>query len=187
MSHGIDYGRGVTNRDPRTGIRYGVIPAQDVPAWHDANELVYGKPMCPECGGKVYPARKKKDFHCPSCHRYWLAEDCYPEDPLGYRYDTDGYQIAQGYDDSDLFVLKSPYVTYAGFCSPCAPGACHLRNPFAADEPRDENHRCYCLGHDWFEDEVAPYPVYNAKTGALVPPSNAVAYHNTTVSAMERR
>jgi hypothetical protein len=30
--------------------------------------------------------------------------------------------------------------------------------------------RTYCLGHDWFEDGKAPYPVYRVDNGELVLP-----------------
>lgn len=78
-------------------------------------------------------------------------------------YEKDGFKIQS--DETDLWVLKSPYFTYAQFCSPCAPGACYLTNPL--DEPHAEN-KCYCLGSDWFEDEKAPYPIYSVETGELI-------------------
>ena len=27
------------------------------------------------------------------------------------------------------------------------------------------DNRAYCLGHDWFDDNKAPYPVYSVETG----------------------
>lgn len=48
--------------------------------------------------------------------------------------------------------------------APCAPGAGYLSNP-CPDGPKT-----YCFGHDWFENDVAPYPVYRVDTGELVPP-----------------
>lgn len=39
MTRGIDYGGGQTNIDHETGIRFGVIPANDVlQAWADSAE-----------------------------------------------------------------------------------------------------------------------------------------------------
>ncbi len=64
------------------------------------------------------------------------------------------YKATQSGDDSDIFILKSPYYTRAQFCSPCAPGACYLTNPC------EDGERAYCFGHDWFDDGKAPYPVF---------------------------
>ncbi len=76
----------------------------------------------------------------------------------------DGTKATCGGDFTDIFVLGSPYFTRAAFCSPCAPGACYLTDPC------DDGERAYCLGHEWFEDGEAPYPVYDVKTGLLVEP-----------------
>jgi len=133
---GHDYGMGITNINPETGIRFGVIPQNDVlQAWCDGSEPDYGD---------IPDDEELPDF-------------C---EPIGFVLDADGYRATCG-DDGDIFILKSPYFTYAQFCSPCAPGACHLRNPL---DEADENNRCYCFGHDWFEDGKAPYPVYRVDT-----------------------
>jgi len=79
-------------------------------------------------------------------------------------YENDGYAL-QTDDDGDLWIIKSPYFTHAAFCSPCAPGACHLRNPLELPDPAN---KCYCLGHDWFDDGKAPYPVYSIATGKQI-------------------
>ncbi len=51
MAKGIDYGNGLTNIDHSNGIRYGVIPANEVlQAWCDSSEPDYGEPHCPKCG-----------------------------------------------------------------------------------------------------------------------------------------
>jgi hypothetical protein len=59
-------------------------------------------------------------------------------------------------------VLKSPYYTYANYCSPCVPGAGNL------DDIVEGEVKTYCFGHDWFEEEKAPYPVYSVATGELI-------------------
>lgn len=146
MYKGIDYGRGQTNINHESGIRFGVIPQHDVlQAWADTSEANYGE--CEEHGDD-----------CPDdC---MLMEEA---EPISFCVD-DGEYLAECDDSGDIFITKSPFFTYAQFCSPCAPGACHLRNPV---DP-DPNNKCYCLGHDWFEDEAAPYPIYSVKTGELV-------------------
>lgn len=47
-------------------------------------------------------------------------------------YEHDGYKITKCLDN-DLMILKSPFFTYAQFCSPCVPGACNLDSPLDAD------------------------------------------------------
>lgn len=190
MSKGIDYGRGLTNIDHATGIRYGVIPIHAVlQAWCDESEAEYGEATCPKCGN---PAREIKtrtessdppgqwisivhdeeipddwetdgcgDYLCDDCKYAFDAENEFVE-PLGHFYNAGGYECTG--DETDIFILKSPYYTRAAYCSPCAPGACYLLN---ADDSGD---RAYCFGHDWFDDNKAPYPVYRASDDSLVEP-----------------
>lgn len=141
MNQGIDYGRGKTNIDLKTGIRFGVIPQNAVlQVWADSSAPYYGD-----------DDDDIDDF----------------AEPSSYIID-DGEYTAECGDSGDIFITKSPYYTYAQFCSPCAPGACHLENPL--DEPC-ENNKAYCFAHDWFDDEKAPYPVYEVKTGKIILPS----------------
>ncbi len=164
---GIDYGLGKTNVS-KSGIRYGVIPANDVGSqWYDSAEANYGKPTCPKCGNEANKARKS-DFHCPRCKYHFDSDEAYGDTPNSFFVDDGEIKAEQSGDDSDIFVMQSPYFTYAQFCSPCAPGACYLLN--SLESPSDNN-RAYCLGHDWFEDCVAPYPVYSIETGELVNPT----------------
>lgn len=139
---GIDYGRGLTNIDTETGIRYGVISQNEVlQAWADSSEPDYG---------------------CDECEEWEKDEDCNLEcSPLSFDYVADGY-IATCGDDGDIFVIKSPYFTLCRFCSPCAPGAGYLMNP------DDNGIKSYCFGHDWFDNEQAPYRVFDVKTGMEV-------------------
>lgn len=140
---GIDYGLSVTNIDPHTGIRYGVINQNDVlQAWADSSEPYFVESVDVE---------DDDDF------------DDFAE-PISFFYEEEGYSCECG-EDGDIFVMKSPYFTYAQFCSPCAPGACYLMNPL--DEP-DENNKCYCFDFSWFEDGKAPYLVYSVETNELI-------------------
>lgn len=99
---------------------------------------------------------------CPSCEYITGADglDFQETEPIGFTYDSEGYQAFQSYDDPDIFVTKSPYYTLAQFCSPCAPGAGYLMDRGTV--------KAYCFGHDWFEGGTAPYPVYDVKTGKRV-------------------
>lgn len=184
MSKGIDYGGGTTNIDRKTGIRFGVISMNEVTqAWSDASEPDYGDPACPKCGNPVveynddtHDAYKyvnqrytlslrsqHAEYACEECEVYMNNDDVYGDEPNGYILDNGEYKATQG-QDGDIFILSSPYFTRAQFCSPCAPGACYLTNPC------DDGERAYCFGHDWFENDEAPYPVYSVKTGRLILP-----------------
>ena len=161
---GIDYGMGQTNIDHKTGIRYGVIPANDVgQSWYNSAEPDYGVPLCPDCTREVVDSEEDKDYYCEVCKKTYWSDDCFGDEPVGWYLDDGEYQVEQ--TDYDIFVTKSPYYTRASYCSPCAPGACHLRNP------NENGEKCYCFGHDWFDDEVAPYPVYRVSDDSLVEPN----------------
>ena len=173
---GIDYGCGRTNIS-NTGIRFGVIPMHEITqAWADSSEPQYSEPTCPKCGNAVKVAKGEyawfehakhecSDYVCHACKYVFGSESAFGDEPREYTYEKEGYAMRQGQDDCDVWVMASPYFTYAQFCSPCAPGACYLLN--SLDEPSESN-KCYCLGHDWFEDNKAPYPVYSVETGELV-------------------
>lgn len=169
---GIDYGHGLVNIDKATKIRYGVIGQHSVgQAWYDVSEPWYGEPeetVCPHCVEELsVEGVAWGDYEtCPHCGEEFCLYLPDGAEPLSYIFDGDGY-LCECDSYGDIFITKSPYFTYAQFCSPCAPGACHLESPL--DESVEEN-RCYCLGHDWFEGGVAPYPVYSVETGQPVEP-----------------
>jgi len=194
--YGIDYGVGQTNINHKTGIRNGVIPQNDIfQNWADSTEPEYGDPICPKCGN---PAKGIDDEEVPDlsdCPDGWLREgdefvclDCmyafdsdqaYGDEPIAWGLDNGEYQAHQGGDDSDIFITESPYFTHAQFCSPCAPGACYLRNPVDDNGPR-----AYCFAPDWFDywekegtepvghfegvETSCPYPVYRVDTGECI-------------------
>lgn len=179
MHLGIDYGRGITNRNMETDIRYGVIPSHALAEWIDEEmEPDYGEPHCPKCSNpaisgdipedldeKIQPYKNKKccaDYYCKGCLIFFDSEDAYPEEPLGWNYTGNSEIVAtQSGDDHDIFVTKSPYYTFAQFCSPCAPGACYLLNPV---DPNEGN-KAYCFPADMFDEEnPCPYPVYSVET-----------------------
>jgi hypothetical protein len=157
---GIDYSSGLTNIDNKTSIRFGVIHSGEVgQVWYDESEPVYGLPVCPGCGYEYKTDREP--IKCPNCGNTDFDMDMI--DPIGFKYIGDGYRCFQSQDDPDIFVEKSPYFTYAQFCSPCAPGAVHLENPLS--DGKYPSNKGYCFGHDWFESGKAPYKVYDVKTG----------------------
>lgn len=176
MSKGIDYsGPGSTaNRDPETNIRYGIISLNDLAHWAlDDFEADYGEPCCGHCGGDMEEYDDEKhgeydstgccDYACEHCEKAFGSDESYRDEPIGHALDDGEYRCELD-SSNDVWVYRSPYYTRAGFCSPCAPGACSLSNPCPDGE------RAYCFGHDWFEDGHAPYPVYDVGTGGAVVP-----------------
>lgn len=198
---GIDYGMGrTTNVDLATGIRYGVIAQNSVgQAWDDSAEADYGEAHCPKCGNEVKASDDPtlfaeqlelgeagelngdgtpawfdgQDYACLDCEECFQSDECFNDEPLGWSFEDTEYTLSDCLD-SDIFILKSPYYTYAQFCSPCVPGACSLDNPLDAPfnactciKPHHDGNcqyagvpRCYALGHEWFEGGKAPYRVF---------------------------
>lgn len=171
---GIDYSLGRSNVDAKTGIHYGVISQHSIPyEYQDDFEQDYGKPTCPECGNPavdVTDAHEEfeqrhswgcADYACESCKITLDSSEVFSEESLGFSYERDGYVLTNCLD-ADIFVLASPFYTFAQFCSPCVPGAGNL------DSPCENGPKTFCLGHDWFEDGKAPYPVYRVSDGSPV-------------------
>jgi hypothetical protein len=170
---GIDYGNGGTNMNFATQIRFGVIPIHALHEFiYDELEADYGSPCCPDCGHEdlIKDHDPKYAFWCSNCDSLLNEEDTYRDDPVSQYIIKDGIKAFLNNDGVDFFVEDSPYYTYAAFCSPCAPGACYLLSPLA-QEHRSNNNKCYCFGHDYFDKEIAPYPVYSVATNELVLPS----------------
>lgn len=189
MNIGIDYGLGKTNVDTETGIRYGIIPQNDVlQAWADSSKPYYGEPHCPKCGNAAtagdseviqsesgtmtvvqHPEHTEEwecdgcgDFRCEQCEYLFDGDQAYGDEPLSY-YIDDGEYLAESDSHGDIMIIRSPYYTHAQFCSPCAPGAGYLRNPVTGGP------KTYCFGPDWFDDYCpCPYPIYRVDNGECV-------------------
>jgi hypothetical protein len=207
---GIDYGHGMSNTDPKTGIRYGVIPINSLNDFAlESFEPDYGEAQCPECQGKAIDFDEDKhgeyksyaghraifEYVCESCEIAFDSEHAFPEEPIGNYFAEEGYEASLD-EHNDIFITKSPFYTFAQFCSPCAPGAGHLNNPMQTPEEYKDTikflhkqglydtsggvyadiakklgfPKVYCFGHDWFEGNKAPYPVFSVKTGFEIKP-----------------
>lgn len=184
-----------SNVDKTAGIRYGVISQRSVSP--DSLDQIF------QHGRDTRYAVLRAEFFAAERQKWADAgrdlED-FDEDEAGdmfdekfesnglrdYVYERDGYRI-QGCLDFDLMVTRSPFFTYAQYCSPCVPGAGHLDNHYSAENSGTANvpgfgetyamlaeecgfPRVYCFGHDWFESGVAPYPVFSVETGKIVAP-----------------
>ena len=191
MSYGIDYGNGATNMDQETGIRFGVIPQNDVlQSWADSCEPDYGEPTCSRCGNVAQPIDDAPeeyetlddwtdnggDYCCPDCRYSFEQDEACGDEPIAWNLDDGEYVAQQGGDDCDIFVTYSPYFTLGPFCSPCAPGAIYLR------DGSGEGNMAYCFAPDWldcFDDSSkrgeyngcatsCPYPVFRVDNGECV-------------------
>ena len=175
---GIDYGLGKSNINAETGIRYGVISQNSAELNPDAIEDIYqhGRDLSFEqyqqdIKDKLRSAlsdyfsdvkwgdkkESKLDIAVNDCWEVIEenANDQYEGDGSNMLYESDGYKIQT--TETEFIILESPYFTRAQYCSPCFPGAGNL-NTYCVDGPKT-----YCLGHDWFEGEKAPYPVFSVK------------------------
>lgn len=181
---GIDYaGHSNANRNTATGIRYGVIGQNSEGLSPEAVSDIYdGRNLSFEQyqqGAKDALRNALSDYFSDfkgtrDVSRLDIAvqdafdaiedslSDNYTSDCDTYLYEKDGYKIHTS--ETELWITLSPYYTHAQFCSPCAPGAGNL------DTHCPNGPKTYCLGHDWFEDNKAPYPVFSVETGAIVNP-----------------
>ena len=164
---GIDYSLGRSNIDHETGIHYGVVQHDVIgSAWYEDSEPHYIF-ACPYCENELPGEVLDEVVTCPDCETTFNIEEFDCLEPVSFYYDAGGYQAEQSYDDPDIFITKAPCFTYCQYCSPCAPGAGYLTN--WTDE--GIGIKAYCFGHDWYESGVAPYPVYDVKTGELIEPT----------------
>lgn len=197
---GIDHSSGQSNIDHQTGIRFGVISQNSIlQNWADSSEPDYGNPTCPKCGNDAdepsafgdtdfdadeweHAEHECDDYVCTHCKYLFGSESGFGDEALGYYLDDGEHKMVTCLD-SDIMILKSPYYTYAQFCSPCVPGAGNLECPLTCGwgsicehtgEETGCSHfsvpRCYALGHEWFEEQKAPYPVYSVETNLEIKP-----------------
>ena len=190
--NGTDYSGGLSNIDQSTGIHFGVISAGKLnDKWYEESEPQYPVPCCPECGTELgldlpeeyqfvdeeEPRELESDEAerwCASCETVMSQRDYEKvqeetEADVSVYEDEDYFatqQIGSFATDDDIFIVRSTYYTFAVFCSPCAPGACNLTVPIT--DPDELSPKAYCFGHEWFEDDIAPYPVYDVETNCQV-------------------
>ena len=159
---GIDYGLGKANIDNETGIRYGVIGYNSLNPEALNDIFMEGRNLSYENYMKE-TMKEIKDGLEEVLRNYlyggdpeWIVNHIhenieeslseeYEENEDYYLYEKDGYIIET--TDLGLYILKSPFITRAMFCSPCCPGAGDL------DNPTDNGVLTYCLGRDWFDED----------------------------------
>ena len=177
VDSGIDYGFGQTNIGTDTGIRYGVIHSNKLAshAWDEiyanGQDLDYIEAMEQMKSELASAIKSTLSDYSVSFNAEKLAESIIDDldfdfestgDCTRYSYESDGLAF-NVCSDGDIFVTKSPFFTYAAFCSPCAPGAGSLGS--------DGSVKTYCLGPDWFDSEAAssmPYVCFRVSDGSRV-------------------
>ncbi len=176
---GIDYGMGSTNIDLETGIRYGIVSMNSLDEWawqtmqggDDLDFIEYRESVRDDMSSAIERVLEEHGLIQRNYGADNFADDIVDNlefdnyesngDCVRYELKDDLYHL-QTTSDGQLFVFKSPYYTQAQFCSPCVPGAGNL------DCPCESGPKTYCLDASWFDDDVAPYPVYRCDTGELV-------------------
>lgn len=175
MNAGIDYGMGRTNCDHATGIRYGVIPANDLgESWYESSEPDYGPPSCPKCGNEAQEGESKSeqhangvtvwtehpeeaedyenfsdsccgDYRCDSCRIPFDGEDAFGDEPVG------GFNLDDGeykaHQSHDDWDVFILESPYYTRAQFCSPCA-----PGAAylRHPCNDGPKAYCFAPDWF-------------------------------------
>ena len=175
---GIDYGMGLSNRDPEnTEMHYGIISQHAISSYAlDDMEPDYGEATCPKCGNNALEYEDEKhgdyeiddyscsDYACEDCNYVFDSSDAYSDEPYGFYYDSEELNVHMD-SDGDVWIFKSPYYTLCAYCSPCAPGAGDLKAQC------DNGIKAYCLPLDWFnadDNAPCPYKIYSVKDDSLV-------------------
>jgi len=160
---GIDYGFGQTNIDFSNGIRYGVIPVNNLGegSWDtivsDGVDVDYEETIENIKYQLSAAIKSVLEDYSTSFDAKEIAESIVYDlefehestgDCVRYSYKDDAVEFHTTSDGS-IFVTKSKYYALTSFCSPCAPGAGDLTSEGVL--------MTYCLGPDWF-DEHNPMP-----------------------------
>ena len=173
----------------------------------DEFEADYGEPTCPQCGNEVkdsttfvdeseiehaescdnsaecdcgeytpYSEYGCDDYSCPNC-KLTLDSSEVSDEAIGFYLNNADYLTHYNNDGFGVWVERSPYYTYAHFCSPCAPGAGDLDTPidvgdvgFGLLAHAAHLDKTYCFDHECFEDGKAPYRVFRVVDGTEVLP-----------------
>ena len=178
MNAGIDYGMGQSNIDHETGIRYGVIPLNDLMPEAADDIFTHGEDVGYsaaieeikdgiEAGFKRVlkdlGLRPDDDDISDMADTIMQDQEFHFESSGPYEYEGDGYSLRTMSDNSEMWVFKSKFYTRAQFCSPCAPGAGYLPS-YCPDGPK-----VYCLGPDWFDEDGPPYfKIYRVDDDSVV-------------------
>lgn len=106
--------------------------------------------------------------------------ESYQNDCHHYVYSDGEFKLEMD-DYGDIFVIKSPFITYCKACSPCAINAGYLTDSVTKEEYEKDkdNHtglctfyhglkKAYCLPDDWFEGGKAPYEYFEVEKNDII-------------------
>ena len=146
------------------GIHYGVIPIRDLDEFftedfYDNSENIVMNSVESEID-EIFEELKtfvndkgvNKEIEIETLKesiKYEIFEN-WDESEDSRLYEHDGYKIEL--ITYDLFIAKSPYVTFGPLCSPCAPNAVYI-----ADADGKYGYMAYCLPDEFFPGGKAPY------------------------------
>lgn len=141
-----------TNINIETGIRYGTISTNNVNYFFDEAEPVYPEPE-PKFDDELNEIELTEEEI--EAHYDGL-------DPLHFKIDNETLQAHTFWDTTCIMITHSEYYTFTRLCSPCVPNAGDL------DTPDERGYKTYCLGHDFFGIEGAPYRVFRVSDDSEV-------------------
>lgn len=152
----IDYGSlpmangQLPNRDPESGIRYGLARQHDLADWIFSEceyDYAFG---CPHCGEEMDP--ETEQLLCYNCEKPVDPDDCWSEEPTRCYIDdkAEGVYIEIAPAGFGVWIFKSPVITTGQHASPCAPGAVTINR-----EPEPDGVKCYGLPAEWWAEEIA--------------------------------
>ncbi len=125
--------------NPKTGIRYGVISANDIdPDFLNDFEYIYEDMFCEECGEKL------SDVICDNCETKNLEYG--NNEALYSRYTQEGLVAEHNFNTNYVTVLKSRSIFKTRLCSPCYPNAGDLSSP--------GNYRTYGIPKKYLRDGI---------------------------------
>ena len=147
MNYGIDYGMRQTNIDRATGIRYGVIPANDLnpEVWHESAKQTTVR-LLPEVRGRAsespsttaqgkgyvsvsfdppddYETSGCGEYYCDSCRYAFDSDEAFGDEPCGWTLDDSEYKASQGGNDRDILFFPPQTTPTCNFVAR-ARGAC---------------------------------------------------------------
>lgn len=119
---------------------------------------------CPGCKSTDLSCEDDGILRCNSCNSLYQEDGIETTEGEPRLFFGDGYELEQSDSSPYITVVKSPFYTLTRLCTQSFPNAGNL------EDTESGVHKTYCLGHEWFNDPVAIYPVYSVDTDKLVYP-----------------
>ena len=143
------------NRNPETGVRYGVCSQHDLDPWileDFESEYAYG---CPECGAEFEPDADVEEIEsCTACgytpEGPCASDEWIGHEPIGWHYQADGVSASFG-SPGEVWFYASPAVARGAHCSPCAPGAVYHHHP--TEGTPEDGPEGYAPPAEWWRED----------------------------------